>query len=174
MPSPVQEQAGENSIPFCPLTPTEHQKKFVESRARGVIYAAGQGGGKTVAILMAALRDMNKYGHRALIVSHGGHAFDVMTDWVKGYEGVKVSPYAQSITFPRGGVVVFHEPGADLIPRIRSMDLSFAGVDTYHLPEEEVINWLKIRLRKPPHELKESHPLNMDDGWTEVWESWDR
>ncbi len=54
-------------IPYCPLTPTAHQAKFLVDLGSEALYGGAAGGGKSVALLMAALQFVEVPGYAAII-----------------------------------------------------------------------------------------------------------
>jgi len=55
-------------IPFCPHEPTERQGAFLERKELEVFFGGAAGGGKSVALLMAALQHVDQPGYAALIL----------------------------------------------------------------------------------------------------------
>ena len=54
-------------IPACPYTPTPAQARFLMCLEREALYGGAAGGGKSVALLMAALQFVGISGYSALI-----------------------------------------------------------------------------------------------------------
>ena len=53
---------------YCPLKPTEKQRLFLDCDTKEVFFGGAAGGGKSVALLMAALKYVAKPGYAALII----------------------------------------------------------------------------------------------------------
>src|SRR5688500_7317544 len=56
------------SNPFVPVDPTEPQAVFLLAQEREVLYGGAAGGGKSVALLMAALQYATVPGYSALLL----------------------------------------------------------------------------------------------------------
>ena len=55
-------------IPYCPLTPTDKQKDFLDLTCREAFFGGAAGGGKSIALLMGALQYVDRPGYAALIL----------------------------------------------------------------------------------------------------------
>jgi phage terminase large subunit-like protein len=58
----------EEKIPYCPWEPTGTQRLFLGKDTREVFFGGAAGGGKSVALLMAALKYVQQPGYAALII----------------------------------------------------------------------------------------------------------
>src|SRR5437868_6174947 len=56
------------SIPFCPFEPTEKQRLFLKETAKEAFFGGAAGGGKSIALLMAALKYVMNPRYAALII----------------------------------------------------------------------------------------------------------
>src|SRR5437773_6752555 len=55
-------------IPYCPLEPTEKQRMFLAETAKEAFFGGAAGGGKSIALLMAALKYVMNPRYAALII----------------------------------------------------------------------------------------------------------
>ena len=56
------------TVPYCPLVPTDRQAVFLCDIGPEALYGGAAGGGKSVALLMAALHFADVPGYSALIL----------------------------------------------------------------------------------------------------------
>jgi len=59
---------GLTQIPFCPHTPTRRQRLFLALMGREALYGGAAGGGKSDALIMAALQFVHVRGYNALLL----------------------------------------------------------------------------------------------------------
>ena len=76
---------------WIPHSPTPKQQQFLDCRAREVFYGGAAGGGKTDALLMAALAFVDVPGYRALLfrrtfadLNLPGALMDRAREWLGG------------------------------------------------------------------------------------------
>src|SRR5215207_6926674 len=60
--------AASEQIPYCRLKPTEKQRLFLKKDTKEVFFGGAAGGGKSVALLMGALKYVGISGYSALII----------------------------------------------------------------------------------------------------------
>src|SRR5258707_1282009 len=99
----------DSSIPFCPLTPTPAQRLFLDCTTKEVFFGGAAGGGKSVALLMAAPKYARQPGYAALITRKAlprlelpGGLIPRAHDWFSRYaeQGVRWSAARRTWTFP--------------------------------------------------------------------------
>jgi predicted phage terminase large subunit-like protein len=98
---------------YIPWVPTETQTAFLLCDAHEALYGGAAGGGKSVALLMAALQYVDVPGYHALILrrtfaalSKPGALIDLAHDWLHGTDAVWNESRKQW-TFPSGATLSF-------------------------------------------------------------------
>lgn len=98
---------------YSPQEPTERQRTFLESTAREALYGGAAGGGKSSALLMAALEHVHVPGYAALILrrtfadlSLPGAIMDRSHDWLRGTDA-RWNGLEKRWTFPSGATLTF-------------------------------------------------------------------
>jgi hypothetical protein len=138
---------------WCPLEPVAAQWDFLRAREREVLFAGGAGGGKTTALLMAALEYVDLPGYSALLlkrwypdlVQRSG-LIDVATRWLRGR--VTWDLGGHRATFPSGATLLFSN--LDTRPdagRFVGMEFQFIGLDDVEQLEQGQYESLLRRLR---------------------------
>src|SRR5262245_29521245 len=61
-------ERSQQARPWCPHSPTEKQRAFLDAMELEVLFGGAGGGGKSVALLMAALQHIDVPGYSALIL----------------------------------------------------------------------------------------------------------
>ena len=96
-------------IPFCPLQPTEKQRLFYDESTKELFFGGAAGGGKSIALLMAALKYIEQPGYAALIIRKDlprlelpGGLIPRSHEWFSGLakEGVRWNAARRTWTFP--------------------------------------------------------------------------
>lgn len=146
-------------IPFCPHSPTCHQSAFLlldELGIREALYGGAAGGGKSDALLMAALRYVAVPGYAALILRRSfadlalpGAIMDRAKDWLCGKPGVLWNEQSKTFTFPSNTTLTFGylEIEKDKY-RYQSAEFQFCAFDELTQFEESQYRYLFSRLRR--------------------------
>lgn len=133
----------ERDIPFCPHKPHPAQRAFLALEDRFALYGGAAGGGKSDALLMAALMYVDVPGYSALILRKTfsdlnlpGAIMDRAREWLTGSQA-KWNAADKFWTFPSGAKLTFGfcENDND-VERYKSAEFQYVGID-------EVTDWNK-------------------------------
>lgn len=138
-------------------TPTHRQIEFLIDEHDESLYGGSAGGGKSSALLMAALQYVDVPGYSALILRKTysdlalpGAVMDRAKSWLINKPGVHWSEKDKKFVFPSGATLTFGylENDRDKY-RYQSSEYQFIGVDELtQFPSEETYLYLFSRLRK--------------------------
>ncbi len=141
--------------PFMPQAPEPKQAEFLALDCLEALYGGAAGGGKSSALLMAALQYVHIPGYAALILrrtfadlSLPGAIMDRAHDWLHG-TGAKWNGQDKRWTFPSGATLTFGycETAKDVY-RYQGMEVQFVGVDELTQWPEQSYRYLMSRLRR--------------------------
>lgn len=156
-----------------PNEPLETQQPFVDSDEFEARLYGGRQAGKTEALLMAAVRDVNIPNYRALIMAPDyarlSSLIERVVEWAEQYEGVEWKYQSQELRFPNGATITFgYDP-----EMFRSVDLDFVGIDNVGgLSDGMYDGMLRIRLRNESDAPKRYRTTqDMPMAGLETWES---
>jgi phage terminase large subunit-like protein len=140
--------------PYVPHLPTERQILFLELECLDALYGGAAGGGKSDALLMAALQFATVPGYAALLLRRTfadlklpGALIDRSREWLTGKAHWNAQEHRWR--FPRGGTLQFGY--ADHVgdeERYRSSEFQFIGLDEATQFTENQIRFLFSRLRR--------------------------
>lgn len=142
-------------IQYAPQQPTARQKQFLECTAFEALYGGSAGGGKSSALLMAALQYVPVPGYAALILRRTyadlalpGAIMDRAKAWLVP-QGVTWNEQNKRFTFPSNATLTFGYLDSDKDRfRYQGSELQFLGVDeATQLPEQWYL-YLLSRLRR--------------------------
>lgn len=149
---------GGDGEPPCwvPHTPHPKQQMFLEQLGREVGYGGAMGGGKSDALLMAALQYVDVAGYDAIIfrktfsdLKLPGALIDRSHEWLSGTPA-RWNGQDHCWTFPSGAKLTFgYMDGPHDHERYKSTEFSFIGVDQLEQFLERQYLFLCSRLRAP-------------------------
>jgi predicted phage terminase large subunit-like protein len=142
------------TIPHFDLAPTPAQVKFLLDTSTEAMYGGAAGGGKSIALLMAALQFVEVPGYRALVIRktlaellQPGGLLDVALQHI---HGAKYSQATYTFEFPSGAKLTFgyldHE-NAKL--HYQGLEFHYIGFDELTHFTETQYRYLFSRLRGP-------------------------
>jgi len=140
---------------FIPQEPTPKQAEFLALDCLEALYGGAAGGGKSSALLMAALQYVHVPGYAALILrrtyadlSLPGAIMDRAHDWLQG-TGARWNDRDKRWTFPSGASLQFGycETAKDVY-RYQGAELQFLGWDELTQFPEQPYRYLLSRLRR--------------------------
>ena len=142
---------------FIPHVPTPHQAAFMLLDGLEAFYGGAGGGGKSDALLMAALQYADIPGYNALIIRR--HVADLTLPsalldrargWLRGRKDVRWNESKNQWQFASGATLTFgYLAGARDIDRYASAEFHFVGVDELTQFSEKLYLDLFARLRAP-------------------------
>jgi hypothetical protein len=141
--------------PWIPVTPTTPQALFLTRWEQEAMYGGAAGGGKSVALLAAALQFVDVPGYSALLLrrtfpdlSQSGGLMDLAKSWLMGTKAVW-NEQRKVWTFPSGAVIAFGYLDTDADKyRYQGGGYQFIGFDELTQFEERQYLYLFSRLRK--------------------------
>src|SRR5687767_5837691 len=148
-------QAARQSRKYIPHDPTERQRLFLDLPHQEAFYGGAAGGGKSDALLMAALEHADKPGYSALILrrtfqdlSKPGALLDRSREWLQG-SGARYNDQRRQWRFPSGAVLAFGylENDADVY-QYQSAEYQFIGFDELTQFSERQYTYLLSRMRR--------------------------
>lgn len=142
--------------PYIPQLPTERQLAFLELECRDALYGGAAGGGKSSALLMAALQFVEVPGYAALIVRRHfsdlklpGGLIDRANEWLKG-KGAHWNAQEHRWRFKSGATLQFgyaDKEGDE--QRYHGSEFQFAALDEgVQFTEQQIRFFAGERLRR--------------------------
>jgi predicted phage terminase large subunit-like protein len=142
---------------YCPHDPHPKQKAFLRTEVLEALFGGAAGGGKSDALLMAALQYVDTPGYAAMIFRNTfadlalpGAIMDRARDWLSEFPDVRWSKQSNTAIFPSGATISFgYLDGPDDHLRYKGMEVQFIGFDEVTEIREQHYRYLISRLRKP-------------------------
>ena len=156
---------------YCPdwATATAEQKAFLRYEGIEALFGGMAGGGKSSALLMAALQYVDVPGYAAMLFRRTfadlvlpGALMDRFKDWIAPYDEIKWNGAEYQATFPSGATVTFgylNNPNDHL--RYKGSELQFVGMDEVSEIREEHYRYMFSRMRRPKSGPLAQVPLRM-------------
>ncbi|AKU93381.1 Phage terminase, large subunit [Labilithrix luteola] len=152
----AEEKRRDRYSEWCPHKPTVKQQEFLDSTELEVLFGGAAGGGKSDALLMAALQYVDQPGYAALILRRTyadlalpGAIMARSHEWLQGTRA-KWSEKEKTWTFPSGATLTFGflDNAQDRF-RYQGSELQFVGFDETTQFPEAWYRYLLSRLRRP-------------------------
>ena len=149
--------------PFCPEEPSLNQKVFLRTNCLEGLFGGAAGGGKSSALLMAALQYVDVPGYSAILfrrtfadLSLPGALMDRFKSWMSNYDDVHWNNNSFVATFPSGA-----RNNVNDYLRYKGSEFQFIGMDEVTEIRESDYRYLFSRLRRPASGPLAQIPLRM-------------
>lgn len=157
------------AIPYCPEEPSIPQKVFLRSNAIEALFGGAAGGGKSSALLMAALQYVDIPGYSAMLfrrtladLTLPGALMDRFRDWTAHTEEIRFNQNTYTAVFPSGARITFgYLNNKDDYLRYKGVEAQFIGMDEVTEIRENDYRYLFSRLRRPASGPLAQVPLRM-------------
>lgn len=154
---------------FCPETPSLTQKVFLRTYALEALFGGAAGGGKSSALLMAALQYVDVPGYSAILfrrtyadLALPGAIMDRFQSWIANQDDVKWNANNYTAIFPSGARVSFgYLNNQQDYLRYKGAEFQFIGMDEVTEIRESDYRYLFSRLRRPASGPLAKVPLRM-------------
>jgi predicted phage terminase large subunit-like protein len=141
---------------YIPITPTPKQLAFLMLRCMEAFYGGAAGGGKSIALLAAALQYVDIQGYAAILfrrsypdLSLPGALMDRSHEWLGGTDAHWIDS-SKTWEFPSGATLSFgYLDGPRDHFRYQSSEFQFIGFDEITQLREMQVRYMFSRLRRP-------------------------
>jgi predicted phage terminase large subunit-like protein len=154
---------------YCPEEPSLPQKVFLRTNGLEALFGGAAGGGKSSALLMAALQFVDIPSYSAILfrrtfadLSLPGALMDRFKSWMANYEDVHWNNNSFVATFPSGARISFGylNNQSDYL-RYKGSEFQFIGMDEVTEIRESDYRYMFSRLRRPVSGPLSEVPLRM-------------
>jgi len=154
---------------YCPEGASVQQKVFLRTNAMEALFGGAAGGGKSSALLMAALQYIDTPGYSALLfrrtlqdLTLPGALMDRFKEWIAPHDEIRWNANTYTATFPSGARIGFgYLNNKDDYLRYKGVELQFIGMDEVTEIRETDYRYLFSRLRRPSSGPLSQVPLRM-------------
>ena len=155
--------------PYWAEEPSLTQKVFLRSDAKEVMFGGMAGGGKSSALIMAAMQYADVPGYSGILfrrtyadLSLPGALMDRFKDWIAEHDDIHWNANQYVATFPSGGRITFgYLNNVNDYQRYKSSEFQFIGMDEVTEIREFDYRYLFSRLRRPKTGPLSQVPLRM-------------
>jgi predicted phage terminase large subunit-like protein len=154
---------------YSPEEASLTQKVFLRTYAREALFGGAAGGGKSSALLMAALQYVDVPNYSAILfrrtyadLALPGALMDRFRDWTAGVDDVHWNSNSYVATFPSGARISFgYLNNKDDYLRYKGAEFQFIGMDEVTEIREVDYRYMFSRLRRPKTGPLSKVPLRM-------------
>lgn len=154
---------------FCPEEASVTQKVFLRTNSLEALFGGAAGGGKSSALLMAAMQYLDVPNYSAILfrrtfadLSLPGALMDRFRNWISGYDEVHWNSNTYVATFPSGARISFgYLNNQNDYLRYKGSEFQFIGMDEVTEIRENDYRYLFSRLRRPATGPLSKIPLRM-------------
>ena len=154
---------------FCPELPSVQQQVFLRTNAIEALFGGAAGGGKSSALLMAALQYVDIPSYSALLFRKSltdltlpGALMDRFREWVAPHDDVRWNANTYTAVFPSGARISFgYLNNKEDYLRYKGVEAQFIGMDEVTEIRESDYRYLFSRLRRPSSGPLSRVPLRM-------------
>ena len=149
--------------------PSLTQKVFLRSEGQEVMFGGAAGGGKSSALIMAALQYVDVPSYSAILfrrtyadLALPGALMDRFREWIMQFDDVHWNANAYTATFPNGARITFgYLNNVNDYLRYKGSEFQFIGMDEVTEIREADYRYMFSRLRRPASGPLASVPLRM-------------
>lgn len=155
--------------PYCPEEPSLTQRVFLRTYALEALFGGAAGGGKSSALLMAALQYVDIPDYSAILfrrtfadLALPGALMDRFREWISHHDDIHWNANSYVATFPSGARISFgYLNNSNDYLRYKGAEFQFIGMDEVTEIRESDYRYLFSRLRRPASGPLSRVPLRM-------------